>query len=149
FGAVHEAYLDILDNVADAVNDALGNHFDPSCGCQRTLAQVLGTSNPHVVRLQQLSDAIRAYHAYQNLGHALHAAQDFFAHSDYVEVMAGVAIGQPIPAGTLIPLPASFSQFNLAGLQAVMGSQRFAQLESGDVFTIWLAEGDYSLGDAG
>ena len=63
--------------------------------------------------------------------------------------MAGVAVGQPIAPGTVIPLPTNFSQFNLIGLRAIMGETRFAQLESGDVFTIWLNEGDYSLGDAG
>ena len=148
-GPVQEGYLEAVGTVEDAVNSALGNHFDPSCLCNRNLAAVLGSSNSHVLQLQRLQNALRAYHAFQDLGHAMHAAQDFFAHSDYVELMAGVAVGQPIPPGTVIPVPTDFSQFNLAGLQTLMGSARFNQLESGDVLTIWLGDGDYSLGDAG
>lgn len=148
-GAIQEDYLDVIGIVTDAVNSALGNHFDPSCLCERDLATVMGAGNSHVIKLQQLRNALRAYQAYQNLGHAMHAAQDFFAHSDYVEMMAGVTVGQAIPPGTVIPVPTDFSQFNLAGLQTLMGATRFNQLESGDVFTIWLGEGDYSLGDTG
>jgi len=79
----------------------------------------------------------------------MHAAQDFFAHSDYVELMAGVGVGEVIPPGTAVPLPADFSQFNLPGLQTLMGPARFNLLESGEVRTIWLGDGDFSLGDAG
>ena len=148
-GPVQEGYLDVIGVVEDAVNSALGNHFDPSCSCDRNLAAVMGSANAHVVQLQRLQNALRAYHAYQDLGHAMHAAQDFFAHSDYVEVMAGVGVGQAIPPGTVIPVPADFSQFNLPGLQTLMGAARFNLLESGDALTIWLGDGDYSLGDAG
>jgi hypothetical protein len=137
-----------MGTVEDAVNSALGNHFDPFCLCDRNLEDVMGSSNSHVVQLQRLRNAIRAFHAYQDLGHALHAAQDFFAHSDYVEVMAGVGVGEAIPAGTTVPLPA-FAEFNLAGLQTLMGDARFNLLESGEVLTIWLGDGDYSLGNAG
>ena len=148
-GPVQEAYLEVVGAVDDAVNNALGDHFDPTCLCNRNLTEVMGASNTHVVRLQRLRNAIRAYRAHQDLGHAMHAAQDFFSHSDYVELMAGVGVGQPIPPGTVIPLPADFSQFNLAGLQTLMGAARFNQLESGDALTIWLGDGDFSLGDAG
>lgn len=148
-GPVHEVYLEVVGAVDDAVNHALEDHFDVTCLCNRNLAEVMGASNPHVVRLQRLRNAIRAYRAHQDLGHAMHTAQDFFAHSDYVELMAGVSVGQPIPPGTVIPLPADFSQFNLAGLQTVMGSARFNQLESGDALTIWLGDGDFSFGNAG
>jgi hypothetical protein len=148
-GPVQEAYLDLMNVVDDALARALGNHFDPFCLCDRNLTEVLGSSNSHVVRLKRLRNAIRAYSAHQDLGHALHAAQDFFAHSDYVELMAGVGVGQPIPLGTPILLPADFSQFNLPGLQQVMGPARFKLLESGEVLTIWLGDGDFSLGDAG
>jgi hypothetical protein len=139
-GPVQEAYLGVIGIVNDAVASALGDH---------NLEQVLGSSNSHVVRLQRLRNAIRAFQAHQDLGHALHAAQDFFAHSDYVELMAGVEVGQAIPPGTVIPLPTDFSQFNLPGLQTLMGDARFSRLESGEVLTIWLGDGDYSLGDAG
>ncbi|MDB6066090.1 MAG: hypothetical protein JWR26_2298 [Pedosphaera sp.] len=149
FGAIQEAYLGLMSTVDDAVTSALGNHFDPTCLCDRSLEDVMGSSNSHVVRLKQIKNAINAYHAFQDLGHAMHAAQDFFAHSDYVELMAGVAIGQAIPAGTVIALPTTFAQFNLAGLQTVMGTARYNALESGEVRTIWLGDGDYSLGDAG
>lgn len=148
-GAIQEDYLDVIGIVTEAVNNTLGKHYDPACLCDRDLATVMGPANVHVVQLQRLQNALRAYLAFENLGHALHAAQDFFAHSDYVELMAGVAVGQAIPAGTVIPVPTDFSQFNLAGLQTLMGAARFNQLESGDVFTIWLGDGDYSLGDAG
>jgi hypothetical protein len=63
--------------------------------------------------------------------------------------MAGVAVGEAIPPGTAILLPTEFSQFNLPGLQTIMGAARFNLLESGVVLTIWLGDGDYSLGDAG
>ena len=148
-GSIQEGYLDVIGVVEDAVTSALGNHFDPSCSCDRNLAAVMGSANVHVIQLQRLQNALRAYHAYQDLGHAMHAAQDFFAHSDYVEVMGGVSVGQAIPSGTIIPGPADFSQFNLLGLQTLMGAARFNLLESGDVLTIWLGDGDYSLGDAG
>src|ERR1043166_9612324 len=148
-GPVQEAYLGVMSGVEDAVARVLGNHFDLSCFCDRNLEGVLGSSNSYVVRLKRLRNALRAYHAHQDLGHALHAAQDFFAHSDYVELMAGVGVGQAIPPGTAILLPADFSQFNLPVLQALMGAARFNLLESGAVLTIWLGDGDYSLGDAG
>ncbi len=148
-GPVQEAYLSVIGIVDDAVARALGNHFDLFCLCDRNLDDVLGSSNSHVVRLHRLRNAIRAFHAHQDLGHALHSAQDFFAHSDYVELMAGVGVGQAIPPGTAVPLPADFSQFNLLGLQTFMGDARFNLLESGEVRTIWLGDGDYSLGDAG
>ena len=148
-GPVQEGYLEIIDLVDGAVSSALGNHFDPFCLCDRSLSEVMGSSNSHVLRLQQLRNAIRAFRAYQDLGHALHATQDFFAHSDYVELMAGVGVGQEIAPGTVVLLPADFSQFNLPGLQNVMGDARFNLLESGEVRTIWLGDGDFSLGDAG
>jgi len=148
-GPVQEAYLGVIGLVDSAVSSALGKHFDPFCLCDRNLDEVMGSSNSHVVQLHRLRNAIRAYQAHQDVGHALHAAQDFFAHSDYVELMTGVAVGQAIPAGTVVLLPADFSQFNLPGLQTFMGDARFNQLESGEVRTIWLGDGDYSLGDAG
>jgi len=146
---IQEAYLGAIGIVDDSLTRALGDHFDLSCFCDRNLAEVLGSSNSHVVRLQRLQNAIRAYHAHQDLGHALHAAQDFFAHSDYVELMAGVAVGEAMPPGTAILLPVDFSRFNLTGLRTIMGDARFNLLESGEVLTIWLGDGDYSLGDAG
>jgi hypothetical protein len=85
------------------------------------------------------------------MGHAMHTTEDFFAHSDYVELMAGVPVGTPIPATidpkTGIPVPPGFDDFSRAGLQTALGATRFADLESGAVRTIWLGEGDFCLGD--
>jgi hypothetical protein len=42
-----------------------------------------------VRHLRRLEAELRAYSAWQNLGHALHTAQDFFAHSNFVELVNG------------------------------------------------------------
>ena len=39
-------------------------------------------------KLLILRDSIDAYRAFQDLGHAFHASQDFFAHTNYVELQA-------------------------------------------------------------
>jgi hypothetical protein len=93
-----------------------------------------------------VSDALRAYRAFQGLGHAFHAAQDFFAHSNYVELMGGVAVEQPIKRGTRIPVPQRRTDFGFEGLRQLMGTKRFAKLESGATNAIWLGEGDFCLG---
>ena len=40
-----------------------------------------------VRRLRRLEAEARAYFAWQNLGHAFHATQDFFAHANFVELL--------------------------------------------------------------
>ena len=85
-------------------------------------------------------DFYNVYPAFMALGHAFHAVQDFFAHSNYVELMAGlVAKGKRpdgVPVGDSIasygvtpaeiPLPQSLSDFNFAGLKRVMGQKLFS-----------------------
>lgn len=101
--------------------------------------------DPLRTKLRHIYQAVRAYRGYQDLGHAFHTTQDFFAHTNYVELMAGVDVEQPIPKGTQIPVPKRWADFSVGGLRRLMGS-KFAQLESGGVATIWLGDGDYCLG---
>lgn len=101
--------------------------------------------DPLRTTLRHIYQAVRAYRAYQDIGHAFHTTQDFFAHTNYVELMAGVDVEQPIPSGTQIPVPKTWADFSIGGLRRLMGD-KFAQLESGGVATIWLGEGDYCLG---
>jgi hypothetical protein len=112
------------------------------------LAQSAGLEAADPLRrsIVQVADALRAYRAFQALGHAFHATQDFFAHSNYVELMAGVEVEQPIREGTRIQVPQRRGDFNLEGLRRLMGPDRFAKLETGSAAAIWLGEGDYCLG---
>lgn len=48
--------------------------------------------------LSQIDNELHAYPAWQHLGHAFHGVQDFFAHSNYVELAAGLT-GPPCPQG--------------------------------------------------
>lgn len=128
-------YRDMIVAIDDMAREALGKHKG------KTLTQVLGSDHPEVKSLKNLRLDIRAYKAFQLLGHAFHTTEDFFAHSNYVELMAGVEVGQPI-GGVDIPVPPDWSQFSLAGLRSVMGETRFARLQTGEVLTYWLGEGD-------
>jgi hypothetical protein len=129
-GPVNEGYRDIITTVEQSV--------------EKGIAQSRRHKLPALRRqLLVLRDAIDAYRAFQDLGHAFHASQDFFAHTNYVELMAGVEVEQPIPAGTQIAIS---GKFNLAGLREIMGEERYLQLESGAVFTNWLGEGDFCAG---
>jgi hypothetical protein len=96
--------------------------------------------------LVELTHAYDAYLAFQDLGHAFHTTQDFFAHTNYVELMAGVEVEQKIPPNTTIPVPETWSDFSLTGLRRLMGPERYAKLESGAVYTRWLGEGDFCAG---
>ena len=111
-----------------------------------TEATALSPKDPLRARIRGIYNALRAYRAFQALGHAFHATQDFFAHSNYVELMAGVAVAQPIPAGTRIPAPARRGDWNGEGVKKLMGAVRYRKLESGAANAIWLGEGDYCLG---
>ena len=140
-------FRDRMTAVSDAIAFALGDHRG------RTLAQILGATHPLVKALERDRDAVRAYNAAVEIGHAMHTIEDFFAHTDYVELMAGTTVGTAIPAtvdpnGVTLP-PGGFQGFTEAGLRGVLGDARFADLESGAVKTIWLGEGDFCLGDAG
>jgi hypothetical protein len=134
-----------MNFVSAQIAFALGSHRG------QTLAQILGASHPLVRTLQRDRDAIDAYLAAQLIGHAMHAIEDFYAHTNYVELMAGVPVGSPIPASidqrTGIAIPPGFDNFTRAGLQTVLGANRFADFESGAVKTIWLGEGDFCRGD--
>ncbi len=131
---VRTEYLTLMTRVNRAVAFAIGQ------------SSRLKRSSPVRRRLQRISDELRAYRAFQALGHAFHSGQDFFAHSNYVELMAGVEVEQPIRKGTKIPVPQRRADFGTKGLRAIMGAQRYARLESGSAAAIWLGEGDYCLG---
>ena len=105
-----------------------------------------GPRDPLRRKLVRLFQAVRAYRAFSDLGHAFHTTQDFFAHSNYVELMAGVPVGRPIPKGTRIEVPATFDEFSPQGLRRFMGDERYGRLETGAVAAIWLNEGDFCLG---
>ena len=92
--------------------------------------------------------AVRAYRGTVELGHALHATQHFFAHANYVELMAGVDVGNPIAKSAQIPVPQSGGAWNLTGLSAVMGKDRYARLETGAVTAYWLNEEDSCMDPA-
>jgi hypothetical protein len=94
---------------------------------------------------------IDAYRAFQGLGHALHAVQDFFAHSNYVELFTGVTPGYAIasvkrpgssafwrPRDIQLPSP---PQFTLAGLHEFL-VQEYEHLQTGNLSTRWLGEDD-------
>ncbi len=131
---VRTEYLTIMTRVNRAVAFAIGQ------------SSRLEQPSPVRRRIQRISDQLRAYRAFQALGHAFHSAQDFFAHSNYVELMAGVEVEQPIRKGTRIPVPQRRADFGTTGLRAIMGAQRYGKLESGSAAAIWLGEGDYCLG---
>lgn len=77
----------VIGLVERDVEAALGQHCAPLVGC-RTLAESLGIAHPLVQRLVRARNALAAYRAWEDLGHVFHATQDFFAHSNYVELMA-------------------------------------------------------------
>ena len=142
-GQLSGLFRGTIDSLARDVGWALGPHRGKS------LAGILGSNHRLVRALEAQRMMIRAYLASQELGHALHATQDFFAHSNYVELIANVPVGQPISgmgtADGAIRVPADFTEEQIG---AVLGD-RVARLESGAVRTIWLLEGDYCLGDGG
>lgn len=106
-----------------------------------------------VRRLRRLERELRAYVAWQNLGHAFHIAQDFFAHSNFVELINGragppcgslhdpaicgralaerVDRDDPVIAPFLARLRPTFA-LNLETLEAVLGT-RFRRLQTGVV----------------
>lgn len=104
-----------------------------------------------VPRLETIQDQVAAYRAFQELGHGLHTAQDFFAHSNYVELMTGVTEGDAIwtvdrghglgpwrPRD--VPVP-SWSDFTPLGLENLMLGE-YRRLESGSLTMRWLGEAD-------
>lgn len=128
-------------------------------GAQRKLVSEVGRA---LVLLATPSDAAEstrlmhqydAYLAFQDAGHALHAAQDFFAHSNYVELMTGGEVGEAIatrpgsdggswrPSQVEVP---TAEDFDLGGLVTLLDDAVGAssRLETGNVTTAWLGEYD-------
>jgi hypothetical protein len=134
--SVRTEYLTLMTRVNRAVAFAVGQ------------SRRLKATDPTRGRIQSISDALRAYRAFQAIGHAFHSAQDFFAHSNYVELMAGVEVEKPIKKGARIPVPQRRGDFSVQGLHTLMGAERHRRLESGSAAAIWLGEGDYCLGSA-
>lgn len=136
------------ESIASAAADvrwALGSHRGVS------LTWLLGKDYPPVYQLSRDLQKIDAYVALQNLGHALHSSQDFFAHSNYIELMTDVLVTKRtigrIPENRRdVPVPRTFDEFSEQGLRSIMGPERYARLETGAVRTIWMGEGDYCLG---
>jgi hypothetical protein len=109
-----------------------------------------------VRRLRRLEAEVRAYFAWQNLGHAFHTTQDFFAHANLVELLNDrngppcgsrgrpAICGEPIRgeaertdpklAPFLRELRAGFA-LNLKTLQASLGS-KFPRLQTGFVDSV-------------
>jgi hypothetical protein len=107
-----------------------------------TAASSLPASDPLRRKAVRLFQAVRAYRGYFELGHALHATQDFFTHANYVELMGGVAVGTPVPKDAQIPVLRSGAAWNLRGLGALMGADRYGRLQTGAVTAYWLNEED-------
>lgn len=156
---VNAIYTSIVQGTLDKVDELLGPHAEPpiiGCGCNKTLAEALGTENPLVKELEKERDEVRAYLAFQNLGHVFHTTEDFFAHTNYVELMAsGLGHTTVVPGDSIasitglqpsqIPVPTNYNDFSLGGIQSLMGASGAdsSNLQSGAVVTIWLGEGDY------
>ncbi len=109
-----------------------------------------------VRRLQRLEAEVRAYFAWQNLGHAFHTTQDFIAHANFVELLNDrngppcgsrgrhAICGEPLPgepartdpqlAPFLRDLRAGFA-LNLKTLQASLGP-KFPRLQTGFVDSV-------------
>jgi len=83
---------EVISNVKGELDGALGSHcrqlpWDHTCF--NRLEDMLtddGSFQALAQHLRQLQQELQAYYAWQHLGHALHSTQDFFAHSDFVEI---------------------------------------------------------------
>jgi hypothetical protein len=109
-----------------------------------------GCNGPICGEVNRLHQQVRAYYGWQHLGHAFHTTQDFFAHSNYVELMAGksgipclatmaLCDDSPIKEADLqrlqlsdIPTPPNFEQFNETGLRTLLG-HKYDSLQTGNV----------------
>jgi Heterokaryon incompatibility protein Het-C len=91
--------INFAGNVAQVksnLDGLLGSHCRPwwsfSNECFETLELMAPNDNDFqllAAHLRILQYEYQAYYAWQHLGHALHTTQDFFAHSNYVELAAG------------------------------------------------------------
>ena len=111
------------------------------------LKKVYGAGDTDTLAVERYRQGVDAYLAFQFLGHALHSTEDFFAHSNYVELLAGVepptsiAAAKPGVRPGSLAVPATWADFSIAGISKLLGAQA-DKLESGAVGAIWLNEGD-------
>jgi hypothetical protein len=91
-------FASLIGEVNAKVNSALGRHcragnvFSGS-RCFDQLEDMIKDNRDFQDKakyLRTLQREIQAYKAWQHLGHAFHTTQDFFAHSNYVELMSGL-----------------------------------------------------------
>jgi hypothetical protein len=80
--------------------DVAGELTDETTKLEGILNQLANDRNfsDDITTLMQVDNEMHAYPAWQHLGHAFHGVQDFFAHSNYVELAAGLS-GPPCPQG--------------------------------------------------
>jgi hypothetical protein len=162
----HAGFAGAVNHVSEAVTGIL-DPSEPYCRlhlpgtqkyCFTRLDDMLtgDTEFQETVRhLRTMQQEIRGYYAWQALGHAFHITQDFFAHSNFVELVNGqvgppcnlalpALCGQPVTGVPvrygdqrvgrfldLVGFNAAFN-FNLATLQAVLGAS-FPRLQTGYV----------------
>lgn len=156
-------YSGLIGEIKAKVDESLGKHCRPGgilgSRCYEGLEDMLTDDRGFQDKakyLRTLQQEIEAYRAWQHLGHAFHTAQDFFAHSNYVELAAGkkgppcspsvmkpdlcdTEISGILPSLIPLPLPSSLTlnlasfrdQFSLAGLRRVLGDTRTSKLETG------------------
>jgi hypothetical protein len=152
-------YSKLIGDVKFKLSESLGRHCASGGRCFDRLEDMLtdrAAFQAKASHLRTLQQELQAYFAWQHLGHAFHAVQDFFAHSNYVELAAGKN-GPPCSptvfktdlcdseittlAPDALPLPKAGStasdvnsfldEFSAAGVGRTLGSTRFARLESG------------------
>lgn len=89
-------FADDLAEVKSNLDGMLGKHCRPAWSFSNMCFDTLELMAPDDNDFQLLAGHLRilqyeyqAYYAWQHLGHALHTTQDFFAHSNYVELAGG------------------------------------------------------------
>lgn len=88
-------FADNVAGIKTQLDALLGSHCRPRWAggmCFETL-ELMAPGDPEfpslAAHLRILQYEYQAYFAWQHLGHAFHTTQDFFAHSNYVELAAG------------------------------------------------------------
>jgi hypothetical protein len=129
--------------------------------CFERLDQMLADDDDFqadVRHLRRLEQEIRAYFAWQNIGHAFHIVQDFFAHSNFVELLnnragppcgrgqgSAAICGTPLPSrpedlprrtgdpvvGPFLSLLRPDFALSLDTLRRALPAARFARLQTG------------------
>lgn len=85
-------YSKVIGDVKYNLAQILGKPCDATGHCFNNLEEMLKdrpTLEERAQHLRAMQQELNAYYAWQHLGHAFHAVQDFFAHSNYVELAAG------------------------------------------------------------